>query len=337
MDWETAIFLATAIISALAALYPILIGQESIRNAFPNLLQKPLAIRLSISLAILGGISLIFLLFLIPRSTAILDWVLVGDESFPTEDIANEPPLILHYNPNQLAYTPADLLSTDTFPTSIAILSTRDQKTFFAGTYGAGLFVSTNLPDWYSLGLENMVITDVIANEDGELIVATNLGIFISKDNGEFWEHKGPTRSLVTSLIIDPNNNNSWFAGTTNGIYRSSDKGQTWIGPFLEKTIVVDIVFSPVSSRRLYVSILEGSVLRSDNGGESWIQIRNSDQEGSTSIFPDPNELDKIYIGPSDEGLLVSNDAGLNWSSLGLNGTSISSISVSTSIPGLIY
>lgn len=236
-------------------------------------------------------------------------------------------------------YEEKTLFLDDVFPTAFAVLEENNKKIYLAGTYGAGIFTSTQPPYWEFLGLRDLVITEIVTASNAPSLIwaATNLGVAFSNDYGKTWNMTGPINDLVTVLTVDSKNPMMLFAGTLNGLYVSSDGGMTWLGPSLEGDVITSIEIAQSNSNRIYVSCLHSKVYRSDNSGNSWTTIREPDEFGSTPLELDPNNPDIVYIGPSDFGLFRSKDAGVSWEYLGLKGTSISSIMIMNTTQQTIY
>jgi hypothetical protein len=58
------------------------------------------------------------------------------------------------------------LLLDEIFPTVIVATEENNRKIYLAGTYGAGLFISTRPPYWEFLGLDNLVITKIVLDQN---------------------------------------------------------------------------------------------------------------------------------------------------------------------------
>src|SRR5688572_10481036 len=102
--------------------------------------------------------------------------------------------------------------------------------TLFAGTFGGGVFLSTNDGiDWTeaSAGVTNRTVL-ALAASGSNLFAGTKGGVFRSSDNGTSWSavNTGLTNSLVSSLAVSGTN---LFAGTYGGgVFLSGDDGESW-------------------------------------------------------------------------------------------------------------
>ena len=102
-----------------------------------------------------------------------------------------------------------------------------DGDTLYAGTYGGGIFASTNYGSSWSdcsTGLTNRSINAIIT--DGSNIFAgTEGGVFISSNSGAQWTaaSAGITNTNIQALIISGSN---IFSGTNGGgVYFSTNNG----------------------------------------------------------------------------------------------------------------
>ena len=81
--------------------------------------------------------------------------------------------------------------------------------TIFAGTFGSGVFLSTNNgTSWSAVGLSNSQVLSVTVM--GSIIFVGTLdgGIFLSKDNGTSWSavDSGLTNLDIRSLVVSGRN-----------------------------------------------------------------------------------------------------------------------------------
>ena len=123
-------------------------------------------------------------------------------------------------------------------------------------------------------------------------------GVFRTKDGGQTWQRVlfvNPNTGC-SGLSLDPNNPDFMVAGTWevvmhtyamfsggpgSGVYTSHDGGTTWArveGHGMPKSPVgkVDVAIAPSNARRVYALIQtpdQGSVWRSDDGGENWAVV----------------------------------------------------------------
>ncbi len=167
-------------------------------------------------------------------------------------------------------------------------------------------------------------------------------GVFFSPDSGKTWQKVLYTdpQNGASDLDIDPSNPDVIFAGmwqfdrkpwrydsggNTGGLYKSSDGGKNWKKitrglPALMGRIGVKV--APSNSRIVYVvaESKEGSLFRSDDGGESF-KVVNTERGLTTrgyyycDLRVDPKDENRVYV--LEGALQVSNDGGKTFSRIG--------------------
>ena len=193
---------------------------------------------------------------------------------------------------------------------------------------------------WKNMGLKDgQQIGDIIIDPKNEnrIFVAvlghpygpnTERGVYRSLDGGNNWErvlYKDENTGAI-QVSFDPNNANILYAdmwagrqgpwengawnGTESGMFKSVDGGNTW--KKLTKGLPtpqdglgrIGFCVAPSNSNRLYATVDAGprfgGVYRSDDAGESWININSDDRfwgRGSdfAEIKADPKNADIVY------------------------------------------
>ncbi|WP_346860444.1 hypothetical protein [uncultured Draconibacterium sp.] len=155
-------------------------------------------------------------------------------------------------------------------------LDPQNQNTIWAGTGEANIFRSSN----------------------------AGAGIYVSKDAGESWEHKGLVNTnTVARVVVHPKNSdvvyvaaggNEWTNDTERGVYKTVDGGITWnkILYVNEMTGAYDLVINPANTDELYATTwqrirkkwndprtesnyTETSIYKTIDGGKSWKKINS--------------------------------------------------------------
>jgi photosystem II stability/assembly factor-like uncharacterized protein len=167
-------------------------------------------------------------------------------------------------------------------------------------------------------------------------------GVFFSPDAGRSWQKVLYTdpQNGASDLDIDPSNPDVLYAGmwqfdrkpwrydsggTAGGLYKSADGGKTWRKitnglPALLGRIGVKV--APSNSKIVYVvaESKEGSLFRSDDGGESF-RVVNTDRGLTTrgyyycDLRVDPKDENRVYV--LEGALQVSDDGGKSFSRIG--------------------
>lgn len=106
------------------------------------------------------------------------------------------------------------------------------------------------------------------------LLVGACSGIYRSRNAGRKWERlrKGIPEKAKRTLVVrfDPQVAERWYAGTTEGLFRSDDGGDSW-RVILPGVVVNTLVIDLKDSRRLLVGADDVGVLRSDDGGNTFV------------------------------------------------------------------
>jgi photosystem II stability/assembly factor-like uncharacterized protein len=186
---------------------------------------------------------------------------------------------------------------------------------------------------------------------------AASGGIFKSTDGGTHWEpiFDGQPVSSIGALAIAAADPNIVWAGTGEpfirshisvgqGVYKSLDAGKTWNLAGLERTGRISrMVINPKNPDIVFACALghgygpqpERGIFRTSDGGKSWTQVLQVDENtGCSDLIMDPNnphillagmwqlELHtwtRVSGGPGS-GLYKSIDGGLTWKRLVGNG-----------------
>ena len=177
-----------------------------------------------------------------------------------------------------------DFIPRDSFLLSLQIssLALATGNTIFSGTYGKGIFKSTDKGiSWNSSnhGLVNTQITGLVVNSKNDVFASINgEGVFHSSNNGKDWDtvNNGLIHNYVTGLFIK---DDILFAGLANdGIYRSTNNGESWdsvntgiiIGYGLSNRYINS--FASDSRGYIFAGSNQGLYMSTDNG-DNWSLI----------------------------------------------------------------
>ena len=259
-----------------------------------------------------------------------------------------------------------------------------DADTVFTTTSG-GVYKSTNAGEsWRVIGgsdlcddeeaggnchyhgiiIEKEAPFKVLVGSGGDQYSKEDVGLTGSEDNGESWRKSddGFVRDVhVSKLIIDPNNNNVFYATTQGateytdkvgdgaGVFKSTDRGNSWtqINNGLDSLETNILTVDPNDSETLYLGTDDDGVYKSTDGGESWKKLTVSSLSksfGVGDIIVDPQNSNNIYIGTvdyfrlsesrgvlGDFGVYKSTDGGATWEEFnaGLNHLGVFSLELS--------
>jgi hypothetical protein len=190
-------------------------------------------------------------------------------------------------------------------------------KNLFAGTYDAGMFMTTDNKTWKAIntGLTSLSIQSIYS-KDKSLYVGTKNGLFVSENNGTSWKAINNGLGNLDIKAITGNGINLYVGTFSSGIYTSTDNGNTWTainGSLQNRDLMTKAI--AVNGNSLYLVNLNGIYLSTDNGN-SWKEI-NSNME-NTSIKSIVLKDKYIVVGSSGGDIFVSADNGINWEKITL-------------------
>jgi len=139
---------------------------------------------------------------------------------------------------------------------------------------------------------------------------------------GAQWVREEIPGADVKTIAFDSANPGLVLAGTTSGqLYRSPDAGSSWRSPAGDLPfpghVVSRITADPSTPRRFYAALWRlfgegGSVVRSDDAGETWQRLDSLPDAQFRAIAVAPGAPDVIYAG-GERGVWRSTDGGINF------------------------
>jgi parallel beta-helix repeat protein len=170
---------------------------------------------------------------------------------------------------------------------------------------------------------------------------SSGAGLYRSTDGGVTWEKE--YSFMVTSIAVDPTDNDVVYLGTTNMGYvnRSEDAGDNWsrISPGGNAAFVYSVKDLCVDKNsRVYAATSSG--LFKWEGNEDWSLVQGLPTVNTTSIVID-NSLEEpvYYVGTSDQGVFISTDNAQTWQSFNneLGALYINKLKINDSYPKYLY
>lgn len=144
-------------------------------------------------------------------------------------------------------------------------------------------------------------------------------GVWKTVDKGETWQNKTPDlpNLSVKSLVMDPSDSNTLYAGTGDeisgltgsGIFKSTDKGNTWIHLPRTSTFgyIENIMIDPDNQDHILVQASGTALFETNDGGGQWNYLKKSENS-----FVHPDNFSVLFS--LDKGNIEkSTDGGLNW------------------------
>ena len=217
---------------------------------------------------------------------------------------------------------------------STVAVAPSDSSKVVVGTWGAGLFVSSNSASSFAVTsgapTEAFVESIAFAPSDSTVVYAGvrgssgTAGLFRSTDSGSTWTAASnglPAASRIMAVVVDPLDAQRVFAADRNtSVYLSTDGGDNWTAansgiPSTVRT--EDLAMATDDSSRLIV-VTTGGVYETSNDGGSWLMLNDLDGLRHTSVVIGDSGATagatRLVVAGSFEGLRRSMDGGATWS-----------------------
>ena len=227
-------------------------------------------------------------------------------------------------------------------------------NSIFIGVTTFGIRRSTNGGNTWNpenTGLSDLdVLAIAIINDAGDtdtmLCGLYGGGISKSVNSGNNWadSHAGIKAFVLNTLITDPNNAATVYAGSWGGLHKSTDSGVTWAAKnsgFASGPVIFGIGVDPDFSNILYAGAQDG-LYRSTDFGESWAKTVNClDVDGHGAQFRVilVDDATSVIYGAGPRGVYKSNNNGDNCVAInnGINNTNIRGLAMDPASPNTLY
>ena len=203
--------------------------------------------------------------------------------------------------------------------------------------------------DVTSSSLAGWSVADVAVSPSGRAFAGTRGdGVWTSDDAGETWQRpnrgrKGPGK--VQCVTVDPHNPERVYAGGEPiAIWVSDDAGHNWheltslwdvpsvpeIGypVYAVEPHVRDITIHPDDPLTIYAALQVGAMVKSTDGGASWILLDQDVDADVHTIVIRPDSPDHLYVATgghdsrlgtaAGRALYHSKDGGVSWTPLAM-------------------
>jgi photosystem II stability/assembly factor-like uncharacterized protein len=198
-----------------------------------------------------------------------------------------------------------------------------NQNVVYVGTDG-GIFKTVNGGvDWAPInsGLDassNVLSVRALAiDPSNTLIIYAGAGdkIFKSANGGLNWNLVKPANETIMTLVVDPGDTNTIFAGLLDaGALKSGDGGATWRSMSFARSDMRVLAFAlhPSDRKTVYAATYEG-VQKSTNGGVEWKPVNAGlTQRKVLALALDHSNPSLLYAATVD-GLFGSANGGDSW------------------------
>jgi photosystem II stability/assembly factor-like uncharacterized protein len=155
-------------------------------------------------------------------------------------------------------------------------------------------------------------------------------GIFVSDDAGESWRQPEapPADARVLALAASQAEDHVYAGTEPSNLYRSEDRGRTWeLLPALRELPsepnwsfpgrpwthhVRTVALHPADANQLTVGIELGGVMRSSDGGATWLDHNPQAHSDAHQLLTHAAAPERVYEA-AGQGIAISDDRGATW------------------------
>jgi photosystem II stability/assembly factor-like uncharacterized protein len=179
----------------------------------------------------------------------------------------------------------------------------------------------------------------------GTIVIGTDgQGVYRTTDGGETWSPLAceSTLAITNSILVDPVDPQTLWAGTNYDLCESTDDGLTWIPRDGGHGAVVALAVDAAGSTTLLQGLEGGGIRRSVDGGSHWSPA-DPGILGSASVRAiafDRHMGSTVYAGGSSSGTgraYRSTDGGATWTAADVSGSPITALVADSSRAGVLF
>ncbi len=210
-------------------------------------------------------------------------------------------------------------------------------QTWYAGAISGGIWKTTNAgnswqnisPDMPNLSIASLVFapsnSNVIYAGTGEgyysIDAVRGQGIFKSTDKGVTWNQLAFTAThswfhYINTIVVSSTDENLVWASTNDIVMKSVDGGINWTNITPEQGSMgryQKLILHPANDNVLWVALNDNGIYKTENGGESWFQVKDLSGVGRIELTISKTNPDKLYAMDSNSLLYYSFDGGYSW------------------------
>ncbi len=142
-----------------------------------------------------------------------------------------------------------------------------------------------------------------------------------SEDGGMKWKTslKISRSKGITSIVIDPNNPNTLYAGSVGErgfVWTTKDGGKNWkiLNPYLNFTNVHVFTTDPNNPEVAYAGVWGGGTYKTTDSGKTWKRLSNDPTISASAIMVSPLDSDVIYLADrTSPRIYVTRNGGKTW------------------------
>ena len=221
--------------------------------------------------------------------------------------------------------------------------------TIFAGTYGAGTYVTRDGGKTWThsdAGLGNGTAGAIIIDPQDPNILYVALrdrgGVFKSTDGGRTWQAASEGIDLKGAwgpaglIWFEPQNSRHLYYTHVNALYYSEDAAATWVQRSSACPLITSLAVDPSDGSHLYASSREDSntgclagAYESTDGGRTWTRFSTvplrrvpgpwCGDDYKWHVAADPRDFSTVYAGGGCT-TLKSTDGGQTWVKIRMSG-----------------
>ncbi len=142
---------------------------------------------------------------------------------------------------------------------------------------------------------------------------ATNVGLFISDNAAESWRQIYSHN--VDFFVLNPKTRGLIYIVNNNQVFKTTDDGKKWqlIYSTPKSNIkVVGLAISHFDTSYIYLLTSDGTLLLSDDWGDSWRTVYNFENNQVKKLYLNPRNSQIIFVA-GDHVLYRSQDGGKYW------------------------
>jgi len=234
-------------------------------------------------------------------------------------------------------------------------INPQNPKEVYALVKHDGIYKSTNGGDgpWARVDLDGSAITGLAIDPENplELYAPTWNAVLKSTDGGNTWDPKINglvSNQAVETVTFNPSNTDILYAGIGETLVVSTDEGENWsslgYGKGLGVSRLFAILIDPFNSNVVYVAGLAGSIYKSENRGQDFVQLRVNVGEGTFGMAAHPTQPNVLLAGINSAGAgIIKSEDGVNFRSVssglvfGGADSAYSAITYAPGNPNIVY